>query len=169
MGLPYRLPTEAEWEYACRAGTRTHYHTGDHLPDAFLKNARRSWFPDPERTEPGDVVSLAVGKTPPNAWGLCDMHGNVEEWCHDWYGPYEPGKQTDPVGRVAGDFRVTRGGSHSAEIYYLRSANRMGALADESSWLIGFRVVIAPLPNTAPLPVAERPLAQCFVEQSRST
>ncbi|GAH72839.1 unnamed protein product, partial [marine sediment metagenome] len=72
--LPYRLGTEAEWEYACRAGTTTCYHTGDILPEEFHKNGRG--------------VSLHVGKTPPNAWGLYDMHGNVEEWCQDWYGPY---------------------------------------------------------------------------------
>ncbi|MFQ5810662.1 MAG: formylglycine-generating enzyme family protein, partial [Armatimonadota bacterium] len=152
-GLPYRLPTEAEWEYACRAGTTTHFHTGDTLPDAFHKNARETWFPDPQRgRDGGDVVPLTVGQTPPNAWGLYDMHGNVEEWCNDWYGPYEADDQRDPVGRADGDFRVTRGGSHGTEIYYLRSANRMGTLPGDKSWMIGFRVVLARMPKTKPLP-----------------
>ncbi|GAF82298.1 unnamed protein product, partial [marine sediment metagenome] len=95
-GRLYRLPTEAEWEYACRARTTTVYHTGETLPTAFHKNVRNSWLPSPARTEPGEIVSLQVGKTPPNAWGLHDMHGNVEEWCFDWYGPYVAGDQSDP-------------------------------------------------------------------------
>ena len=151
-GLPYRLPTEAEWEYACRAGTTTHYHTGDILPDAYLKNPRMSWYPDPERSRPADVVPLQVGRTPPNSWGLHDMHGNVEEWCMDWYGPYVGVEQVDPVGYADGDFRVTRGGSHSTEAYYLRSSNRMGTLPEDRSWLIGFRVVMGEDPAGTPLP-----------------
>jgi formylglycine-generating enzyme required for sulfatase activity len=79
-GLPYRLPTEAEWEYACRAGTTTPYHTGNTLPDSFLKNATMA--------VKAEYVPLHVGKISPNAWGIYDMHGNVEEWCNDWYGPY---------------------------------------------------------------------------------
>jgi formylglycine-generating enzyme required for sulfatase activity len=119
-GLPYRLPTEAEWEYACRAGTTTHFNTGDALPEVYLKNPSSSWYPDPRRGRGREeVVPLHVGKTPPNQWGLYDMHGNVEEWCHDWYGPYEAGHQIDPVGRVDGDFKVTRGGSHATFAYYL--------------------------------------------------
>ncbi len=156
---PYRLPTEAEWEYACRAGTTTAYHTGDSLPQKFHKNARATWFPDPARRQKGaEPVPLIVAQTPPNAWGLYDVHGNVEEWCHDWYGPYEPADQTDPAGRAAGDFKVTRGGSHSTEIAFLRSANRLGTLPEDKSWLIGFRVVQAEPPTTEPLAVPEPPL-----------
>ena len=162
-GLPCRLPTEAEWEYACRAGTNTIFHTGQTLPKAFHKNVRRSWYPDPRTTDEivdpkwpdrkeKPVASMAVGLTPANPWGLYDMHGNVEQWCHDWYGPYEAGLQIDPVGRAAGDFRVTRGGSHSTELYYLRSANRMGTLPQDRNWYIGFRVVIGQLPDSTPLP-----------------
>ena len=158
-GLPYRLPTEAEWEYACRAGTTSCYHTGDELPEAYRKNAQVSWYPDPVRSTPEEVVSLAVGRTPPNAWGLYDMHGNVEEWCSDWYGLYEEGEQVDPVGPSSGDFRVTRGGSHSTEVYYLRSANRLGALPDERSWLIGFRVVMGEPSRARPAWV--RPVSLC--------
>ncbi|MBM3238432.1 glycoside hydrolase [Candidatus Poribacteria bacterium] len=168
-GLPYRLPTEAEWEYACRAGTTTHFHTGDTLPEVFHKNAKRSWYPDPARSSEDEVVSLTVGQTPPNAWGLYDMHGNVEEWCYDWYGPYETDEQVDPVGRVDGNFKVTRGGSHGTEIYYLRSANRMGTLPEDSSWMIGFRVVLGELPKTEPLPMSPPELYQRNVKQEIPT
>ena len=153
-GHHYRLPTEAEWEYAARAGTTSPFSTGDSLPVPFLKNPTQSLYPPP------NPVTTTVGRTPPNAWGLYDMHGNVEEWVYDWYGPYEPGEQRDPVGRVDGDFRVTRGGSHSTEAYYLRSANRMGTLPDDQHGLTGFRIVMASLPGTKPLPVPAPPLNQ---------
>jgi formylglycine-generating enzyme required for sulfatase activity len=143
-GMPYRLPTEAEWEYACRAGTTTEYHTGDTLPAEFKKNAVETWGPYP--------VPLDVGQTTPNPWGLYDVHGNVEEWCYDWYGPYDGNDQNDPVGRANAHFRVSRGGSHSTTVDYLRSANRMGTLPQDKHWLIGFRVVMGPLPTTEPLP-----------------
>ncbi len=152
-GRPYRLPTEAEWEYACRAGTTTPFHTGPRLADpAFQKNVREYEIPPP--------VSLAVGRTPANPWGLFDVHGNVEEWCLDWYGLYEPGEQADPIGRADGDFRVTRGGSHSTKLDYLRSANRSGTLPEDKSWLIGFRVALGPAPDTTPLAVPPPPLHQ---------
>ena len=157
-GLQYRLPTEAEWEYACRAGTTTPFHTGNTLPEESLKNAG-------ELRPSGTVVSVFVGESPSNAWGLYDMHGNVEEWCHDWYGPYEAGDQMDPVGRADGDFRVTRGGSHSTEIYYLRSADRMGTIPEDGNWLIGFRVVLGKMPKTEPLPPPPPELWQRDVKQ----
>jgi formylglycine-generating enzyme required for sulfatase activity len=150
-GQPYRLPTEAEWEYTCRAGTTTPFSTGETLPQEFNKNVGESWFPG-DRTD-HDIVALHVGQTPPNAWGMRDMHGNVEEWCLDWYGPYDAADQVDPVGRADGDFRVTRGGSHSTQLEFLRSANRAGTLPDDKSWLIGFRVVQGELPTTDALPV----------------
>ena len=167
---PYRLPTEAEWEYACRAGTTTNYHTGDTLPEEFHKNARMSWFPDPARRRKGaEPVPLTVGQTEANPWGLFDMHGNVEEWCHDWYGPYEQGEQSDPVGRVGGDFKVTRGGSHGTQISFLHSANRLGALPDDKSWLIGFRVVAGEMPKTEPLASSEPALnARDVTQENRS-
>ncbi|HHZ89347.1 TPA: formylglycine-generating enzyme family protein, partial [Candidatus Poribacteria bacterium] len=153
-GVTYRLPTEAEWEYACRAGTTTYYHTGDSLPEEFYKNANESWYPSVGRGggPEEEVVPLTVGQTPPNSWGVSDMHGNVEEWCYDWYGPYEEVDQVDPVGRENGLFRVTRGGSHSTPIYYLRSSNRLGTLPEDKSWLIGFRLVMGELPQSDPLP-----------------
>jgi len=161
---PYRLPTEAEWEYACRAGTTTAYHTGDTLPKEFHKNVRMSWFPS-SRSGKGEVVPLHVGRTPPNPWGLTDLHGNVEEWCYDWYGPYGQADQTDPVGREDGDFRVTRGGSHSTTLEYLRSANRSGTLPEDKSWLIGFRVVQGEMPQSEPLGVVPPPLNARNVKQ----
>jgi formylglycine-generating enzyme required for sulfatase activity len=136
-GLSYRLPTEAEWEYACRAGTTTNYYAGDILGKEFEKA--------------GTEKPLQVGQTPANKWGLYDMHGNVEEWCHDWYGPYQGEPQTDPVGYRTGDFRVLRGGSRGTPSYYLRSANRMGQVPECKNWLMGFRVVLAELPRTQPL------------------
>ncbi|MHC4622942.1 MAG: SUMF1/EgtB/PvdO family nonheme iron enzyme [Planctomycetota bacterium] len=160
-GLPYRLPTEAEWAYACRAGTTTHYHTGDILPEEFHKNAVPTGGPRP--------VPLHTGKTPANPWGLYDMHGNVEEWCHEWYGPYKDRPQTDPVGYASGDFRVLRGGSHGTPIYFLRSANRMGALPEDKHWLIGFRVVLGEMPDSKPLPRPRPPLYQRYVIQRDPT
>lgn len=137
----YRLPTEGEWEYACRAGTDTPYSAGSSLPEAFHRNQTLSWFPDPARSGQVRLIDLTAGRTPPNQWGLYDMHGNVEEWCLDWWAPYDEEAVKDPVGPDDGIFAVTRGGSHSTHPYYLRSSNRSGALPEDRSWLIGFRVV----------------------------
>lgn len=156
-GKPYRLPTEAEWEYAGRAGTLTPFVTGDGLDKAYQKQQETVWAPKP--------VPLTVAQTPPNAWGLYDMHGNVEEWCHDWYGPYQAAPQTDPVGRATGQFRVTRGGSHSTPARYLRSANRLGVIPQDRHYLVGFRVVQADLPISSPLPAATLPTLQQQVKQ----
>ena len=153
----YRLPTEAEWEYACRAGTQTPYHTGEALPEKYEKAPEFSWDPEP--------VDLTVGQTPPNEWGLHDMHGNVEEWCLDWYGPYPAEEQRDPVGYATGLCRVTRGGSHNTEGRYLRSANRMGTLPEDRHWLIGFRVVRAEMPSGQPRATREKKPWQRDVSQ----
>ncbi len=164
--LPYRLPTEAEWEYAARAGTIGPFWTGDDLPAEFHLNQNVSWLPDPERSKPErDIVPLYVGQTPANPWGLYDIHGLVEEWCRDWYGPYEECDQTDPIGPADGCFRVTRGGSHSTETYYLRSANRMGTVPDDRTWLIGFRVAIGPVPASAPSAPPPVPLNRRNISQ----
>jgi formylglycine-generating enzyme required for sulfatase activity len=166
-GRSYHLPTEAQWEYACRAGTATAFHTGEVLPAEYRNNPGPSWYPDRRRDPFSRVVSLRVGGTPANAWGLHDMHGNVEEWCLDWYGPYQPTEQTDPAGGMDGDFKVTRGGSHSSEIYHLRSANRAAALPEDRSWVIGFRVAVGEMPRPARLAREAPRTWQADVRQDR--
>jgi sulfatase modifying factor 1 len=158
-GKPYRLPTEAEWEYACRAGTTTDYNTGNELPSAYQKLQHTNRTPVP--------VSLQVAQTPPNAWGLYDMHGNVEEWCSDWYGAYTAGAQIDPVGRKTGMSRVTRGGSHNTPVKYLRSANRQGMLPEDKHWLTGIRIVQGPLPATNALAAEPAPANSRQVSQQK--
>jgi formylglycine-generating enzyme required for sulfatase activity len=125
-----RLPTEAQWEYACRAGTTTAYNTGAGI------NTNTGWYDanSGSRTHP-------VGEKPANAYGLYDMHGNVWEWCWDWYGTYPTSSQTDPMGASSGSGRVTRGGSWSHAAQYVRSANRSDATPSNRSYLNGFRLV----------------------------
>lgn len=160
-GKHYRLPTEAEWEYACRAGTYYLYNTGDGLPEAYRKNQQTARDLKP--------VSLKVGQTPPNAFGLCDMHGNVEEWCLDWYGPYLPGEQNDPAGRTTGDFRVTRGGSHNTPDKYLRSGNRMAMIPEDKHAQTGFRIVESEFTPVATVVPALPPYNQQEVNQTNYT
>ncbi|MDZ4402892.1 SUMF1/EgtB/PvdO family nonheme iron enzyme [Prosthecobacter sp.] len=160
-GKTYRLPTEAEWEFACRASTATLFHTGDALPAGFHQwpsdiGLRERFFPaglPPEFRPAKEKLTLRVAQTPANAWGLHDMHGNVSEWCADWYGPYEAGEQTDSLGRIDGDFRVIRGGSHSQQTRLLRSANRTAWLPDTQSEKTGFRVVLGEWPKSTKLPL----------------
>jgi formylglycine-generating enzyme required for sulfatase activity len=166
-GKMHRLPTEAEWEYACRAGTKTIFNTGDALPAGFQPwttdtGLRDRFFPNgtlpPDYRATGGRAPVRVAQTPANAWGLFDMHGNVAEWCADWYGPYESAEQTDPLGRADGDFRVIRGGSHSMQTRHLRSANRSGWLPETAHDRTGFRVVLGEWPTGQRLPKAEPPL-----------
>lgn len=149
-GRSYRLPTEAEWEYACRAGTYTLFWTGDGLPDEFHKNQTVARDFDP--------VSLKVGQTQANAFGLCDMHGNVEEWCLDWYGEYSCEVQSNPCGPEDGLYRVSRGGSHHTPEKFLRSANRMAMIPEDRHSQTGFRIVESDTPlnfsgTEAPVPM----------------
>ncbi|MFC1600848.1 formylglycine-generating enzyme family protein [Candidatus Sumerlaeota bacterium] len=146
-GYVYRLPTEAEWEYACRAGTKGAFNTEGHL----------KYFCVAE----GGASNKRVGfERLPNAFGLYDMHGSVYEWCLDWYGPYANGDQVDPVGPATGERRVARGGCFlSGKIpvgqeadagrdqRYLRSASRGNFKPELPLGILGFRIVLAPENN----------------------
>ena len=114
-GWAYALPTEAQWEYACRAGTRTAYSFGNAITE------KQANF---KGTNDNIKKTTPVGSYGPNAWGFHDMHGNVWEWCSDWYGGYPKGAMTDPTGPAVGSLRVIRGGSWFIDARYLRSAFR---------------------------------------------
>jgi formylglycine-generating enzyme required for sulfatase activity len=133
-GRVYRLPTEAEWEYACRAGSTTAFSFGDKLHS--LDNY--AWFSDNsnEQTHP-------VGQKKPNAWGLYDMHGNVWEWCCDWYGEYPKDAVSDPSGPSEGVRRVNRGGSWNNGAAYCRSSLRIRRNPAYRFPLNGFRLALS--------------------------
>ncbi len=135
-GMKFRLPSEAEWEYACRAGTNTRFSFGDSVSTGKMNY---SWLV----TEWNFYGSTKdVGSYAPNAWGLYDMHGNVYEWCEDWYGGYSGGAETDPKGGPAsGDYRVLRGGCWYDYARYCRSASRGGDAPSSRNYYIGFRLV----------------------------
>jgi formylglycine-generating enzyme required for sulfatase activity len=138
-GSHYRLPTEAEWECAARAGTTTAYNYGED-PDA-LSLTNHAWYSDNSGFKP-----RPVGLKEPNAWGLYDMAGNVWEWCQDWYGPYSGGSLTDPRGPATNPigFKVIRGGAWEGFAFDCRSARRSieGASPFITDFIIGFRVVL---------------------------
>ena len=163
-GYVYRLPTEAEWEYACRAGTTGPFNVKADPMLLFAVcggfagcNGDRKFLPPPFH---GDTPEEVAGARTPNAWGLYDMHGNLYEWCHDWYGPYPQGAVTDPVGPAEPSIakrRVARGGcflSGQAAQYlpdvpgtavrYLRSASRNCFRGDHQMRINGVRLVLAP-------------------------
>lgn len=122
-GFKWALPTEAQWEYACRAGTTTAYFWGNAL-NGDMANCDGN-FPCGTDTK-GQYLehTMPVQSYEPNAWGLYDMHGNVYEWCADWSGTYPEGAVTDPKGPLTGSRRVHRGGSWSSDARYCRSARR---------------------------------------------
>jgi formylglycine-generating enzyme required for sulfatase activity len=128
-----RLPTEAEWEYACRAGTTTPFYSGD--DDGSLD--RIAWYGD----NSGDKTHEVGGKSA-NAFGLYDMSGNVFEWCSDTYAPYANGEEKDPAGPDTGEGRDLRGGCWGSIPQDCRSANRYRFTPDYRLNLIGFRVVV---------------------------
>jgi formylglycine-generating enzyme required for sulfatase activity len=134
-GRVYRLPTEAEWEYACRAGSKTAYSFDDEeglLPEYGWFNRNSS-----DRTH-------TVGLLEPNAWGLYDMHGNVWEWCSDRHGEYPKGAVSDPTGPKVGSYRVYRGGSWGINAANCQSAYRNGYSPSLRNSFLGFRVALSP-------------------------
>ena len=130
-GFEFTLPTEAQWEYACRAGTTSEY-AGD--PEAM------AWF----NTNSGGSTHPVAMKQP-NVWSLYDMSGNVLEWCYDWYGDYSGGAVVDPTGPKHGHYRMARGGSWRAEMHVGRSAARAGGSAGRLDYTMGFRVALVPI------------------------
>jgi sulfatase modifying factor 1 len=131
-GMTYQLPTEAQWEYACRAGTTTRFAFGDELTAKDANFARNV----------GETTD--VGKYPANAWGFHDMHGNVWEWPADRYGDYLASAVRDPVGPAIGSTRVERGGSWFNSAHFARSADRYGYEPAYSNLDLGFRLSLRP-------------------------
>ena len=138
--LRFALPTEAQWEYACRAGAETRYSFGDHG----LKFWFYAWVWENSKVK-GDEYAHPVGRMKPNEWGLYDMHGNVKEPCQDWFGSYAEGEATDPTGATSGMVRVSRGGSWHSALQYCRAARRLRlgpGLRDSS---LGLRLALSPV------------------------
>ena len=144
-GQTFRLPTEAEWEYACRAGTETAFHYGDTLTSNQANFNGEHPYPHDEAAKGVDLgKTISVGSYPPNAFGLYDMHGNVFEWCQDWYGEnyYQNSPVSDPSGPSYGLGRVTRGGSWREYAGNCRSAYRNGLIPNGCYFIFGLRVVM---------------------------
>jgi formylglycine-generating enzyme required for sulfatase activity len=134
----YRLPTEAEWEYACRAGTVTSYFNGDMAAEfpSDLNLDSVGWY-----VANSDKIPHAVGQKPANPWGLFDMHGNANEWCYDWYAQYTGASVQDPVGALTGTNKVVRGGHYDSYPYVCKSSWRTGWSPDLGNYVSGFRPV----------------------------
>jgi formylglycine-generating enzyme required for sulfatase activity len=164
-GYEYTLPTEAQWEYACRAGTTDATYAGP-IKIVGKHNApvldEIAWYGGnssvgyqgggwdttnwPEKQYPGgNAGPRDVGLKKPNAWGLYDMSGDVYQWCRDWFGPYPGGSVTDPVGASSGTGRVDRGGSWSNSADFCRSAYRGGDGPGVRFYGIGFRLALSPV------------------------
>jgi formylglycine-generating enzyme required for sulfatase activity len=140
-GRCYRLPSEAEWEYACRAGATdgAPFHTGWTLSPSQANIDGRH---HPDGAAPGTALGrpAAVGSYAPNAWGLYDLHGNVFEWCQDWYGGYSKDSQTNPKGSDFGPFRLVRGGSWGRDCDFCRAAFRTWSAPASRIANLGLRV-----------------------------
>jgi formylglycine-generating enzyme required for sulfatase activity len=129
-GHEFTLPTEAQWEYACRAGT-----TGDYAGNL----DGMAWY-----SQNSGNTTHPVGQKQANAWGLYDMHGNVWEWCRDWYGNYPSGGVTNPTGPSSGLYRVIHGGSWAYDAERCRSASRYRFVVGTCESYLGFRLALAP-------------------------
>jgi formylglycine-generating enzyme required for sulfatase activity len=142
----YRLPTEAEWEYAYRAGTTTAYHSGSNTSncsqcEADVAKRDQNLEMIAWSCEYGGYKIQHVAQKQPNGWGLYDMAGNVYNWVHDWYGAYPTGKVTDPAGPSGGTFRVTRGGAWNDQPEWQRAAYRGHPQCSYRGHTTGFRCV----------------------------
>ena len=137
------LPTEAQWEYSCRAGTTGPFSFGITVtPDQVNYNGEYPYFGEKKELNRGETVE--VKSLPPNQWGLYEMHGNVWEWCMDWYGEYETGRVIDPSGPAEGKYRVLRGGSAYSAAADCRCAARSRCHSDGRYGRNGFRFVWNP-------------------------
>ena len=138
-----RLPTEAEWEYACRAGSTTAYWFGDKIPEVYTAYLMYNWD-TPKTDEQIDLFKLFLSYRIlrfENNWGLIDMHGSMYEWCSDWYGNYSTSAQTNPKGASSGSYRVCRGGGWGYDASRCRAARRDRDAPDRRCRGIGFRLV----------------------------
>jgi formylglycine-generating enzyme required for sulfatase activity len=148
-GYEYTLPTEAQWEYACRAGTTTAFGYGNSEGSLYQygnycesSNTNDLSWKDTSHNDGYDKTA-PVGHYKPNAWGLYDMHGNVWEWCSDWYGDYPSGSATDPTGPNSGSGRVNRGGSWGLDASACRSASRLNFDPSDRLSGLGFRLALS--------------------------
>ncbi len=140
-GRKYRLPTEAEWEYCCRAGTSTPFHFGNEL-NGTQANCDGTFPYGTTKQGPYLKKTSPVGSYPPNAWGLYDMHGNVCEWCQDWYGDYPKESIKDPQGCIGGELRVLRGGYWAFNARDCRAACRYWGSPVNHKLLGGIRLLL---------------------------
>ena len=141
-GYEYRLPSEGVWEYACRAGATNLYGFGD---DASVAE-QFAWT-----AENSDAATHPVGLKRPNAWGLFDTHGNVWEWCSDWFEPYPAAPLTDPVGPATSKFKLFKGGGWNQDLEYGRASSRFMMSPSNGIHFVGFRLALGrPLPPPVP-------------------
>ncbi len=150
-GFEYRLPSEAEWEYACRAGSTNLFAFGN---DAGVAD-QYAWT-----AENCEATTHPVGQKFPNAWGLFDMHGNVWEWCSDWFEPYPAMPLSDPVGPPTSKYKLFKGGGWNQDVEYARASSRFMMSPSNGIHFVGFRVALGrslPSPNQPGQPA--RPVA----------
>jgi formylglycine-generating enzyme len=146
-GLEVRLPTEAQWEYACRAGKTTPFSFGENItPEQVNYNGEYPYAGGKKGLNRGKTVP--VKSLPSNPWGLYEMHGNVWEWCADWFGDYPAGSVVDPDGPSSGTYRVLRGSSWIRRGRFARSAYRHWYEPDNRDYSIGFRLSLGQVAST---------------------